>query len=460
MTTTANKLKKIWLIALPIVIQGIVFQIQSLTDKYFLGNLDAIYLSALGAAQFPFSASLDAFVAMSVGLIIYVSQFKGAGSEDSISKYTKSSILYASCISLLIFALWFLFTEPILILLHVDAAILPESAHYIRICSFYLLVLGIDTSLQAMLQGIGKTKPIMITSLMKVFLNVVLSYILIFGKLGFEPMNIEGAAIGTLLSNLIASLFLMIYCFILKHQEYALHTNLHDYFDWKPYIDTVKIGVPTAMEYFLWNASNLVLLAFLNSLSYEATAVYTLTFGIEVVIYAVFNGTGKASMTLIGQDIGAADYESAHDYVKICIIVNSLLITICVLLFVVFSKPLLGIFTTSTKLINLASPYLIFTGIILFPKSINVIVGNAIRSHGNTKWMLYSQIIGSIFVISCSFILVKVLHLGILAIYITLFLDETIRSSINGIYYRKKYCVANLINSSDLIHHSFSQADC
>lgn len=171
-----------------------------------------------------------------------------------------------------------------------------------------------------MLQGIGKTKPIMITSLMKVFLNVVISYILIFGKLGFEPMNIEGAA------------------------------------------------------------------------------VYTLTFGIEVVIYAIFNGTGKASMTLIGQDIGAADYESAHDYVKICIVANSLLITLCVLLFVLFSKPLLGIFTTSTKLINLASPYLIFTGIILFPKSINVIIGNAIRSHGNTKWMLYSQIIGSSFI--------------------------------------------------------------
>ena len=456
MNDLKNKLKKIWMIALPIVIQGIVFQIQSLTDKYFLGNLDPIYISALGAAQFPFTASLDAFAALGIGLVIYTSQFLGAKKRAEIGDYTKSSILYSSCFSALLFGMWFIFVIPILKLLHVDTAILSESACYIRICSFYILLLGIDITLQSMLQGIGKTKPIMIVSLMKVLLNVVISYILIFGYLGFPAMNIEGAAIGTLCSNLIAALSLIFYCFVLKRKEYALHKRPHAYFNWKPYMNTIKIGVPTAMEYFLWNASNLVLLAFLNSLSYEATAVYTLTFGIEVVIYAVFNGTGKASMTLIGQDIGAADYKSANAYIKICITVNSLLIGICIAIFALFSKGILGIFTESKDLVNLASPYLIATGIIMFPKSLNVIVGNGIRSHGDTKWMLYSQIIGSILVVSCSFVLVKVFNLGITAIYITLFLDESIRASINGIYYKIKYSTPNTRHTKSLVNPTLS----
>lgn len=78
-------------------------------------------------------------------------------------------------------------------------------------------------------------------------------------------------------------------------------------------------------------------------------------------------------------------------------------------------------------------------GVIRFPQSVNVICGNAIRVHGNTKWMLFSQILGSILVVSVSWILVAKLHMNMVAIYITLFLDETFRGTINFIYYRKKY---------------------
>lgn len=52
------------------VIQGIVFQLQSLTDKAFLGNMDSIYISALGASQFPFYASMDTLVALASGITL------------------------------------------------------------------------------------------------------------------------------------------------------------------------------------------------------------------------------------------------------------------------------------------------------------------------------------------------------------------------------------------------------
>ena len=92
----------------------------------------------------------------------------------------------------------------------------------------------------------------------------------------------------------------------------------------------------------------------------------------------------------------------------------------------------------------------------MFPKSLNVIVGNGIRSHGDTKWMLYSQIVGSILVVGCSFALVNIFQLGITAIYITLFLDESIRASINGIYYKMKYSAPNAAHTKTLVKPTLS----
>lgn len=436
---SSNKFLKICAIALPIVIQGIVFQLQSLTDKAFLGNLGTKYISALGAAQFPYNTTMDAVVALSTGLVIFTAQLVGANKKDKINDYVLSSIFYGSFISTALFLIWLFFAEPILGLLNVDAAILSESASYIKICSGSLMLLGIDSALQARLQGTGNTKPIMICSVMKVLLNIILSYILIFGVFGLPAMNIIGAAIGTLAANLISSLTFMFYCLVCKRKEYHLLKDLSACLKFSFYKAVVKIGIPTALEYFLWNASNLVLIAFLNGLSFKATAVYTLTFGIECVIFAMFNGVGKSAMTLIGQDIGAQNYKSASSYMRIGILVNTFLVVVSIAAFTFARSGILGIFTADRSLIELTLPFLIFTAVIMFPKSMNVIIGNGIRAYGNTKWMLYSQMIGSVFVVTCSFLLVKVAGLGINAIYITLFADETLRASINGLYYRKKY---------------------
>jgi Na+-driven multidrug efflux pump len=104
-----------------------------------------------------------------------------------------------------------------------------------------------------------------------------------------------------------------------------------------------------------------------------------------------------------------------------------------------FPIRLLDIFSNDPEIIKLGVPYLIWIGIIMFPQSMNIICGNAIRAHGDTKWMLFSQILGSTLVVSISWILIEKVHMNMLAVYITLFADEAIRGGINFIYYRKKY---------------------
>ncbi len=444
-----GRIGSIFHVAFPLLIQGLVFQLQSLTDKAFLGNLETKYVSAVGAAQMPFYTVVDSMGAISVGLVIIVSKLYGASEKEKINSFVKSTAFFNMLLGIAIFFLWELFAAPILTFFKTDAQIIDYSVTYIEICAIYLLVYGFDCALQSMLQGIGDTKPIMYAGIIKVGLNLVISWVLIFGKLGFPAMHVTGAAIGTMAANFIAFLFIAIYCLLIKRKELKLNKLDHMWFTIKPYIKVIKLGIPVGIEYLLWNASNLLLIRFINSFSYEAMGIYTLVFGLQCIIYIIFAGVSKSALTLMGQSLGAKKVKRADQLFYNCIVINFFIVLVAAICFICFPDVLLDIFSNDSKLIHNAVPYLIFVGFIMFPQSVNVICGNGIKAHGNTKWMLISQIIGSTLVVSISSFLILKLHMNMMAVFITIFIDETVRGGINYLYYRRKYGYKSNTNISD-----------
>lgn len=438
---TENKgvLMKLIAVAFPMVIQGIVFELQSLTDKAFLGRVDDVYIAVAGAVQFPVGTTFSFLVALCTGTTIIVSQLFGAGKQEGMLSTVKSSIFFNTIISFLVFCLWFFGGGAVMRLMSVDEVLIPDCVVCLRIYAFFFLILGLDSSLQSMLQGMGKTKPILYAGLVKVFFNILISWLLIFGKFGLPALNVVGAAIGTLAADVISTGMLVIYCFFMKNKEFHLLSGSRLWFDFRAYKASLKLGMPTALEYLLWNASNLVLIKFLNSFNYVATAIYTLTFGIEVIVVAVFSGNSKACMALMGHSIGAEKKRDANRTFYACIAFNLVIVVLFTAVFALFPEQLLAIFSDEPEIIRSGVPFMVFTGVILIPKSMNVMVGSAIRAYSDTRWMLYSQIIGSIFVVTFSFLLVKVMGLGIAAIYITLFCDELIRAILNFIRFQVKY---------------------
>ena len=439
-----NSLKLTFSMAFPMIIQGIVFQLQSLTDKAFLGHLDTKYISALGAAQFPFFMVVESLIAVGTGVVIYVSHLYGKNEKSEAATYVKSFIFYMSCICLVFFAVWFCLPKQIFYMLSVNPLVMDYCVTYVKICSFIFIGLGVDIALQAFLQGIGDTKPIMYVGIIKVVLNIILTGILVFGINGFQGMGVAGAAIGTLISNVVAAIMLIIYCFWIK-KEYMLCDKIHQMFQREPFVASIKLGLPTGMEFLLWHVSNLLLIKFLNGFNYQAMAIYTLTVGIEGIVYAIFNGTAKANMTVMGQEIGAGRYKEANFHFYISMNANIIIEFFILIVFILYARPILSVFSNDIEIIEKSAIYLIITGVIMIFQSGNVVIGTAIRSYGDTRFMLYSQIFGSFFVVTLSSILVLGLHMDIMAIYITFFCDEAARSIINLIYFRVKYAKPDTI---------------
>lgn len=321
-----ERIRLIFQVAFPLIVQGLVFQLQSLTDKAFLGNLDTKYVSAAGAAQMPYCATIDSMVAVSTGLIIIISKLYGAGKKEQIPQYVKSMMFYNTIAGIAIFGAWFWGAETVLRFFQVDAEIIGYSISYVKICIGFVLFVGMDSALQAMLQGMGETKPIMYAGILKVGLNILLSWVLIFGKFGFPALHVTGAAIGTLVANLASFLFILCYCMIWKRSKYRLNQTGKKLPSFRLYGKVVRLGIPVGMEYLLWNGSNLILIRFINGFSYQDMAIYTLTFGFQCIIYVIFAGTSKATLSLMGQFIGAGKPKEANHCFYTTIIINFVIV--------------------------------------------------------------------------------------------------------------------------------------
>ena len=439
-----NHFKMIMTIALPVIIQGLVFQLQAVVDKAFLGKMDTDYLSAVGVAQLPFFTSVDALTAICTGLTIIVAMRFGASKHKEIHESVNASISFNLLLSLLLFVIWLSFPDIIFSWMNVNDTLVQHCNDYVRILSYFLIIYGVDISLQAALQGMGKTKPIMYVGLVKVLFNILLDWVLIFGKLGFPAMYVKGAALATAIANITGTLILIAYFIVSKELSSNMKLLKILRFRWSLYKEVIRLGLPTGTEYLLWNISNLILVSLLNKQGNQVVAVYTLTLAIEIFVYMIFNGIAKATLTLVGNSIGAGDKRAAKSIMTSSILYSMVFVLLFCGIFAVFPKPILSIFSNDQDLINKSAFYLVVRGIIMFPKSLNVVVGNGNRANGDVKWMLYTQIFGSVFVVLSAYCLLYGFKLGVMAIYLTLLLDETLRAVLNTIRFYRRNSIRSL----------------
>ena len=181
----------------------------------------------------------------------------------------------------------------------------------------------------------------------------------------------------------------------------------------------------------LWNIGTLIVISFLNRLDIMATGIFTLIFSIETLPLFLYMGFANAALTLVGHKTGADDHRQAIGAGFRCLRFSLVICAFFAALFLLFSKGILRLFTNDLSLIGYAAPFLMFVSITVFPKSINNVIGLGIRGMGDTKWMLYGQIFGTVLVIILSYVLIFIVNLGLWGIFITLLVDETVRGIIN-----------------------------
>lgn len=424
-------------ISIPLIINQLSMQLQIFADRAMLGHVSPEYFSAVGNVLTPYSAATAIIFAFCTGTTILVAQSVGAKSEACWQSYAECSFVGNSLISLLFFVLFFFASGFMFTLMGVQSPILEYSKSFLRILSFNLLIYGFVSTSVSVMQGIGKTKIIMISGLISNVLNILLDWVLIFGKFGIPRMNIEGAALATCLSNFLAAPIIVIYLFVSKKNPLKLSIKNLFRFRWNMYKKIIRLGAPSGAEIALFHIGNLVVISFLNRLNIMATGIYTLILSLELFPWLIYMGFANAALTLVGQKVGGDAHEQAIRVGFKCMRFSLLVCAAVAVLFIALPTEVISIFTNDQSLVKYSEPFLIFASVTMFPRSVNNVFGSAIKGMGDTLWMLYSQIGGTILVIALAYILIFQARLGLWGLFIAFLADETVRGVINFLRFWK-----------------------
>ena len=177
-------MKRILIIAVPLMLSNVISQMQMLIDRMFLGHADSLYMSALGNATSPIWTSMSFCFSLATGASILISQSVGAGDKEKIEEYAGAVIKYNNVIPVLLFLFWTLLPEPVFRLMGVSENLMPMCVTYTRLYAPVFLIVGLGSSIMVIMQTSNYTAPEVGYGLVRSVLNIILDWIMIFGHFG------------------------------------------------------------------------------------------------------------------------------------------------------------------------------------------------------------------------------------------------------------------------------------
>ncbi|MGN0603213.1 MAG: MATE family efflux transporter [Oscillospiraceae bacterium] len=423
-------LQKLMIIAVPIMLSNVISQVQMIIDRIFLGQMNTLYMSALGNVTSPMWTTMSFCFTLAMGASILISQSVGAGDEQKVENYAASLIKWNNILPILLFFFWLFFGEYVYRAMGVSEDIMPMCLGYTKFFAPTFLIVGIESSFSVIMQTSNYTKPLVFYGIIRAGLNVLLDWVLIFGRFGFPELGIEGAAIATTIAEFGGCLFAFA---VIVNKPLKTKPPFKSIFSApaKPFLSSVGLGINAGLEDLAWNLGNLVIIRILNSIDVTAAGIYSIVFSVEVLAVVVIGAIGSGTMTLSGEAKGSGDIKQFSGVCKIAYILCAGVATLVLVICLSFPENILGLFTKDEGIIKSCGIYLMLVCLNLYGKSGNIIIGSGIRGSGNTRWMFFTQIFGTFFVIGCACLFVYALGFGMTGVFLAVIADEAVRAVIN-----------------------------
>lgn len=430
--------KRLVKLFIPIMLSNLISQIQMLIDRIFLGRMNILYMSAVGNATAPVWTTMSFVFSLSMGASILISQSVGAGDNDKAKDYAASMVKWNNIIPILLFLFWTFCSPLVFRLMGVSETVMKLCVTYTRLYAPIFLIIGLGSSYTVIFQTSNYTKPLVTYGIIRSGINIFLDYALIFGKFGFPRMEIAGAALGTTIAEYAGGLYIL-YLAIAKRNKFFTNPDFKKIFHAKVslYIKSIKLGVNSACEDLLWNLGNLCIIRILNTINETAAGIYSMVFSVEIIAIVIIGSMGSGTLTLTGEATGAKDLKLYRSIIKTAIKWSFIISAICLTFISIFPRLTLSLFTTDQEIIEMSVIFVILVAVNFFGKSTNIIMGSGIRGYGDTKWMLITQILGTIEVVAVSALFVFVFKFGILGVFIAVLYDEALRAVINSVKFAR-----------------------
>ena len=399
-------LKEVFLLSLP---AGL-----SMLTRTLMRFVDAAMVSELGpeplAAQLTAGMLAFVFESFIMGMLTtvntYVSQNLGAGRRERCGQYARAGLLLAIGMSALSLPLIFL-SEPLFDVLGHSDKLRPLEAMYFRYMIVTIVFGQSAVVLARFFYGIHRPGIVFLAAVIANTFNVGANYVLIFGKLGFPAMGLEGAAIGTLAGTALELLVLL--ALFLGPRMHALYATRRRTVLWSQCREILALGWPAGTQFasdlLSWGVMTTVLIGRFGS---DHLAAHTATVRFISLSFMPAIGIGNACTALVGRYIGKGRPDLAKKRAHAGLILAMAYMGFCGLALFVFRHPFVGFFvkvtpdeaTTAAEaarraatIVHLGGRIMVCAAVFQLFDAANIVYIGALRGAGDTRMPMIMTVI-------------------------------------------------------------------
>lgn len=433
---TRDFYKETIVIALPIALQSLITIGVNLMDNIMLGSLGDIPLSASALAVSFIGFYNICCMGLGMGASVLVSRFYGMKDIVSLKKSVSLMIRFTVIIGLLFTLSAAFFPRGIMEMYMGSGPYSPEDMQVIEQGMLYLrwsipcfLLMGLVTTCTIVLRSVGQTRVPLIGSCIAFFINIGANWIFIFGELGAPRMEIEGAALGTLISRIFEFLFnIGFFLFIDKRIGYRIKDLFGKCRDMlKEYL---TISIPVLVSDVLLGLGMNVVAMVMGRIGHEFVAANSITTVTQQLSTAMIQGMSQAGCIVTGHNLGRGEVEKAKEQGWTFLIFGFVVGAIAGIFIMCIGDLIISLYNISEATREIASSLMKAIGVIVIFQSANsIITKGVLRGGGDTKvLMIADNIFLWVVSIPLGYVAGLVLNMPAFWIYFCLKMDQFLKA--------------------------------
>ena len=383
---------QIFRLMLPLVLQQLLRISVDTVNSIFLGRIDQLQMSAVAQANQIFFVFYTIVSGLAVGCCVLISQYWGKQDRDSISIIISHALRNAFWIGLIATALIALFPQFFMRIYSSNPEIIQIGSGYLRKVVVMYIVCGLSVTLFGASRGVGQVKIILFTNILSYSVNILLDYILIYGKFGMPQMGVTGVAIGTVVARFVE--FAVCSAFFLKDRNIPFGIQDLKKSDPELHQALIKVSTPIVAHEIIWSLGTSSGAMITGQLGKSAVAGYNVTTVLYDLCASVGNGFLSTCSVVLGMTLGSGNTERARKEADTMLIMGlGIGIGLGILTYLV-REPFLSMYALDSDAVAYAKQFMTIISFI-WPFSLIEMVGMIaiLRAGGDGKTGFYTDIV-------------------------------------------------------------------
>lgn len=370
-------------LAIPIMATSLIQMAYNMTDMIWIGRIGSSAVASVGAAGMYMWLSNGLAALAKMGGQVNVGHALGSSDQERAADYAAQALQLTLLLGIIYGSICILAAKPLIHFFQLNQAqVIHDAIHYLQITCGLVLFSFLNQTFTGLFTAIGNSRPVFLATTTGLIINIILDPLLIFGIGPFPALRVTGAAIATVIAQMIVTLMFFLFAardsILFQHVHYLQRPDLH------ALSSIIKIGLPTSVQSMLFTGISMIIARLVAGYGDAAVAVQKVGSQIESISWMTADGFAAAVNSFTSQNHGAGKKKRIYQGYVSALKVVFVWGVFCTLLLIFCPAPIFRIFITEQDVIPLGVDYLRILGVSQLFMSLEITTAGAFSGYGKT----------------------------------------------------------------------------